>query len=197
MVISLKRCIGCNSCTIACKHENGTGPGVFWRKVNITESGIYPAASMHSLPILCNHCENAPCAKVCPVNATMIDDNGIVFIDEKKCIGCRYCMTACPYNVRSYVTSNDQGYFEQGLTPYEKVAYQKHTVGTVEKCTFCSQRLDEEGGIPACVLTCPAKALFFGDLDDPEGPLVKLLADNPNYRTLLPDAGTQPKVFYI
>jgi len=196
MVISLSRCIGCNACSIACKHENGTGPGVFWRKVIITESGKYPQAAMHALPLLCNHCEDPSCAKVCPVKATKMDANGMVTIDAKKCIGCRYCMTACPYNVRAYVRSNDKGYFDEGLTEYEKAVYGEHKVGTVEKCTFCAQRV-EEGKNPACVQTCPAKALFFGDLDDPASQVAKLLTDNPNAKTLKPEAGTKPKVFYI
>ena len=196
MVISLSRCIGCNSCSVACKHENGTGPGVFWRRVVITESGKYPQAAMHALPLLCNHCEDPSCAKVCPVKATRVNADGVVTIDAKKCIGCRYCMTACPYNVRSFVTSNTKGYYDEGLTDYEKVAYEDHKVGTVEKCTFCTQRV-EEGRDPACVATCPAKALFFGDLDDPGSQVTKLLADNPNAKSLKPEAGTKPKVFYI
>ena len=197
MVISLKRCVGCNSCSIACKHENGTGPGVFWRRVVITESGTYPTSAMHALPLLCNHCEDAPCAKVCPVGATKIEDNGVVSIDSKKCIGCRYCMTACPYNVRHFVRTNKKGYYgDKGLTPYEEAVYPDHKVGTVEKCTFCTKRV-ENGGIPACVLTCPAKALFFGDLDDPNSEVAKMLATNSNAKTLKPEAGSKPKVYYI
>ena len=197
MVINLSRCIGCNSCSIACKHENGTGPEVFWRKVVITESGTYPTAAMHALPLLCNHCEDPSCARVCPVGATQKDANGVVTIDAKKCIGCRYCMTACPYNVRVYVRNNDKGYFgDKGLTPYEKAVYPDHQVGTVEKCTFCTKRVSD-GGKPACVQTCPAKALFFGDLDDPDSDVAKLLKDNSNARQLKPEPGTRPKVFYI
>ena len=182
MVISLKRCIGCNSCTIACKHENGTGPGVFWRKVIISESGKYPKAALHPLPLLCNHCDDAPCVKVCPVKATVKHDDGTVTIAASKCIGCRYCMVACPYDARTFVSSNSEGYYGE-LTAYEKVVYAEHTVGTVEKCTFCAQRT-MKGLKPACVSTCPALALWFGDLNDPGSDVAIKLVENPNYRTL-------------
>ncbi len=196
MVINLKRCIGCDACTVACKQQNGTGPGIFWRKVIKSEVGTYPTARYSFLPLLCNQCQDPACANVCPVGATQKQANGIVTVDADKCIGCRYCMVACPYDVRQFVFDADTEYFPgKGLTPYEKLKYPEHQAGTVGKCNFCEPRL-AQGLEPACVLTCPVEAMTFGDMDDPNSEISKLIAER-GPKPLKPEAGTDPSVLYI
>lgn len=210
MVIDLQRCIGCYACMVACKQEHFLPPGVFWGRVLISESGKSPTVTKLMYPVLCNHCEEAICEKVCPTGATSKRDNGIVTIDSDTCVGCRYCVMACPYQQRTYFGDDEKEYFpNQGLTELEIIGKRlySHQEGTVVKCTFCVERIDtgmEQGlqpgvdraATPACVITCPAKARYFGDLDDPTSE-VSMLIKEKRASQLHPEFGTEPSVYYI
>ncbi len=198
MVLDLKRCIGCNACTIACKMENSTPEGVLFTKTVSEEIGTYPNVTRVYIPLICNHCEDAPCERVCPTGATYTTDDGIVMVDENKCIGCGACHTACPYKNRFKLHKEpfEKGLYKRGeLTPFEKQGYPRYVIGTAVKCTFCHERV-AEGLDPACVATCPAEARIFGDLDDPQSNVRKLIQARKGYQPL-PQFNTKPKVFYV
>ena len=194
MVIDLKRCIGCYACVAACRAENATTTGIMYSRVQRLEFGKYPAVKRMALPLLCMHCEDPPCKDVCPTGATKQRADGIVWIDKDLCIGCRYCMLACPYSAR-YFYEKEHPYFENGKTPFEEVGYARHAVGTVEKCDFCSARVDQ-GLEPACVANCITKARIFGDLDNPVSDVARLVRDK-GAAVLNPEAGCNPSVFYL
>ncbi|MFZ7104247.1 MAG: sulfate reduction electron transfer complex DsrMKJOP subunit DsrO [Peptococcaceae bacterium] len=193
MVIDLKRCVGCQACVAACKVEHGTPEGTYFTKVLKYERGSYPNARLINMPRLCQHCAEASCVKACPTGASRHLENGIVMIDHSLCIGCRYCMAACPYNARSFIHNTRTGLpGGSGEQPAPCASMEK---GTVSKCNFCQERV-KEGRKPSCVETCPAGARFFGDLDDPHSE-ISVLAGRANARQLYPEAGTDPKVFYL
>lgn len=195
MVIDLKRCIGCYGCQLSCKAEHGTPPGVFFGRLVKREEGHYPTVRQILLPVLCNHCSDAPCVNVCPTGASHYAEHGIVDIDPDKCVGCRSCMMACPYNNRYFHAGRSYYFGEAGATPYEQARSDRHAEGVVMKCNFCRDRL-AEGKDPACVANCAAKARTFGDLDDPASPVSKLIKERGGF-TLHPEAGTNPNVYYL
>ena len=175
--INLRRCIGCNTCAVACKMQNNVPDGMLWNRV-LTEGcerfdsaeGTYPNLSRTYLPLACQHCENPACERVCPTGATYKDDKGRVEIDYDKCIGCRMCMAACPYNARTFnwnepVRATGAGYGDARVPERGR--------GVMEKCTLCKERTDE-GDEPMCVRCCPADARIFGDLDDPDSAVSRL-----------------------
>lgn len=174
MVIDVRRCIGCHSCTVACKSEFDVPPGVNRSWVEYVEKGVYPNVGRSFLPRLCNHCSEPPCVGVCPTNATYKrEQDGIVVVDAGLCIGCKYCIQACPYDARF-------------LNPVTNVA---------DKCDFCIHRVSQ-GLVPSCVNTCVGGARIFGDLGDPDSDVSKLVASN-RVTVLRGEMGTFPNVYYI
>jgi len=220
MVIDLDRCTGCRACMTACKVENNTPQGHFWMYTFRFEEGSFPNTDVWFMPRPCMHCQDAPCVKVCPVGARFKREDGITATDWDRCIGCRYCEVACPYGVNyfnwkdpaknNYLDWDDPDLFAVVGTkslPYanpdlkEEYGEEKrrtagggHTKGVMEKCTFCVQRV-EKGLDPACADVCPTDVIVFGDLDDPNSEVSKLIGKN-SFR-LLEDAGTDPSVYYL
>lgn len=197
MLIDVATCAGCNACTMACKYQNATPHGMYWCKVLMGEYGTYPNSGQTVLPISCQHCTNAPCVRACPTGASHYDENGNVQVDYDKCIGCRNCMAACPYEARScnWADPAEHPYYEGfEQTPYEQLRAAEHPQGVVEKCVMCHGRT-AEGEDPACVQTCITKSRWFGDLDDPDSEICKKIAEL-GARPLMPEYGTCPSVFY-
>jgi phenylacetyl-CoA:acceptor oxidoreductase 27-kDa subunit len=210
MVIDLRKCIGCYACMIACKEEHFLPPGMFWNRVLIGETGTYPAVSKQIYPVGCNHCQEAACVKACPTKATTRRTDGIVIVDSGKCVGCRYCMMACPYQQRTYHADNKKEYFPgQGLTELEIIGKQLYPLqpGTVVKCNFCAERIDaglkkglkpgvDREATPACVITCAPMARTFGDLDNPESQVSRYIKERKGFQ-LHPELGTEPSIYYV
>ena len=222
MIIDLHKCVGCGGCDLACKSENNTPDGINWASHTVETHGTFPTVKYQHTPTLCNHCEDAPCVRACPTQAMYKDDNGITLHDPSKCIGCKSCVLADPYDVISY--NEETGFIEwatdnstlvAGCTTSKKELSDKtnspfpnfnvergkdgyeaiRQKGTVEKCTFCNHRV-ADGLLPHCVTSCPAEARIFGDLDDSNSKIASLLTEfKPE--VLKPEKGTKPKVFYI
>ena len=201
MVIDTARCIGCQTCAVACKVANNLPKGNWWNRVLTdggpavdTASGEYPNNYLGYITVSCQHCDNPACVKVCPVGATYKDsDTGIVRQDYDKCIGCRMCMAACPYTgVRSFNWEEPKYAVDFATGDAGVAPHQKHVV---EKCTFCYQRTSQ-GKDPACMELCPGRARFWGDLDDPDSEVSQLISKR-EYKQLLPEQGTRPSVYYL
>ncbi len=220
MVIDLDKCFACQSCTAACRMENNTaiagpdqaelGRAVLWNEVLPFLEGEYPHVVATLIPRPCQHCDNPPCIKVCPVQATFKNEEGIVEVNYQRCIGCRMCTVGCPYEIRyfNWYAPTWPTALTAHLNPDPETA--PRPAGVVEKCSFCIQRRRKaeqqalaEGRpftatdyIPACVQTCTGHARYFGDLDDPNS-LVTKLAHSPRAMRLLEELGTEPKVYYL
>ncbi len=218
MVIDTDTCTGCQACTVACAVENNVAPPLpeeaggnrplTWMRLLVIPAEESPAGEPELLPAACMHCDRPPCIKVCPVDATNIDSEGIVRQIFPRCIGCRYCTTACPYTARyfNWHTPVWPEPMAASLSPDVSV----RPAGVVEKCTFCHHRLQRardqaaaEGRDlrpdeyePACAQACPAGAIAFGDLDDPDSEVARLARSHRAHR-LLESLGTQPKVIYL
>ena len=172
MIIDARGCIDCRACMVACKAENAVPAGHSRNVVLTRTAGTYPAVSVRMAPAQCMHCDNAPCVRVCPTGASYVDARGIVLVNPDDCIGCRYCMQACPSDAR---------YFDEES-------------GTVDKCTFCRHLVDQ-GLEPACVTTCPTRARVFGDVADGASAISEVLA-RTRVEVRKEEAGTEPRVYY-
>jgi Fe-S-cluster-containing dehydrogenase component len=172
IAVDTSRCIGCHACRVACQNQNRLSFHEQYNKIEDRETGTYPAYAREFVPMQCNHCENAPCQRVCPTAATYTTKEGVVLVDPKLCVGCKYCVEACPYKMRTM----------------------DHARGIVEKCRLCYE-LIKEGGVPACVSTCPTQVRIFGDLDDPNSDISRFIAEH-RAQPLRPDLNTRPKIFY-
>jgi Fe-S-cluster-containing dehydrogenase component len=173
MVIDTHKCVGCMDCVVACKTENDVPDGFCRDWINQRLEGEMPALRLTITSERCNHCDRPPCVSCCPTGASHVHDYGnVVLVDHDKCIGCKACLASCPYGARFI-----------------------HPEGYADKCTFCIHRV-EQGLEPACVAVCPTHSMYFGDLDDPESEVSRLITSRRHF-VLKPDAGTRPRIFYL
>lgn len=173
LVIDSRRCINCKACLVACRAEHGVPDRNSRNWINEESRGVWPKLLAVSEPEQCHHCSEPACVRVCPTGASRQRPDGIVVVQESDCIGCRYCVVACPYDAR----------------------FLREDRGVVEKCDFCAARVDR-GGIPACVETCPGKVRVWGDVNDRNGRLYQTIASR-QYRVKKPEAGTGPNLYYL
>ncbi len=206
MVADLRRCVGCQTCTAACKMANGTPPGVQWRRVLDVEVGNYPNVKRVFMPTGCQHCSNPPCLDVCPSGATQQRDDGVISIDYDVCIGCANCAVACPFSAR-YVVDDQQYAYGENPTEDETVNANPDLVGVASKCNLCVDVIDEgiargltpgidPDATPRCVNSCISGAMTFGDIEDPESNVSRLLRETKYFRQK-EEEGTQPGFYYI
>jgi molybdopterin-containing oxidoreductase family iron-sulfur binding subunit len=218
MVIDLDKCTGCQACVVACRQENNNpalgeegaklGRAKFWMNLIHETKGTYPHVEMRFIPMPCMQCDHPPCTKVCPVDATHINSEGIVEQVYPRCIGVRMCISNCPYTVRyfNWHAPSWPEEYRKGLNPDVYIRRK----GITEKCNFCIQRIRRakltarkekrkirDGEVtPACVETCPSEALYFGDLNDPKSRVSRLSKSRRAFR-LMEELGTEPKVYYL
>ncbi len=171
MIIDVSKCVGCFACMVACQNQNGLPPGNAFIRFEDRETGRFPKVSYSIAPFQCQHCAEAPCVEACPTTATYKDEFGLTQVDPKKCIGCRRCVAACPYNVRIFIAQQ----------------------GVAGACNMCLSLIAEKEE-PACVATCLTRARYFGDLDNPQGEFAKML---PAAKPLRPEFETKPTLRYI
>ncbi|MFC1755202.1 4Fe-4S dicluster domain-containing protein [Thermoproteota archaeon] len=203
-VIDLDKCIGCNVCTKSCIEANFVPKDPDqqeWIKIYSIENTQNKSTSF--FPLTCMHCQNAPCVKVCPVGASYYDENQIVLVDQETCIGCRLCMAACPYEARYFNWEEPKHSSEELQHTYSDEAPWPHRKGVVEKCMFCAYRIKKDE-LPICIISCPQKALLFGNLDlntvsNGQGETWKLstLLDEELAYRFKEELGTEPSVYYL
>ena len=206
MVIDLRRCIGCRNCVSLCKETNRVPPDR-WRRVVDCGVSEPPERQRTFLPMNCMHCAEPPCQEVCPTTATFRRPNGIVDVNYELCTGCGYCVVTCPYLARAII-SNDR-FGVEVLAPSQESSANTNTnhIGVASKCNFCAPRIDaglarglkpgvDPEATPACVNACSSKAMYFGDLDDPDSEVSRLIRENKT-ACLQEELGTQPAVYYI
>ena len=173
MVIDTRKCVGCMDCVVACKTENEVPEDLARDWIAYDTEGTFPTLRMEMRSERCNHCDNPPCVSCCPTGASHVEDPGrVVLVTAGKCIGCKACLASCPYDARFI-----------------------HPEGFADKCTFCIHRV-REGRDPACVSVCPTHCMAFGDLDDPNSEVRRLLSSR-RYHALNPAAGTAPRIYYL
>jgi phenylacetyl-CoA:acceptor oxidoreductase subunit 1 len=209
MLIDLRRCVGCQTCTIACKQEHGLPSGIAWRWVADCEVGAYPEVRRLFLPMQCMHCAEPPCVPVCPTGASRQREDGIVWVEHGACIGCGYCALACPYRARHLLHAAEDGSQAAGPVgagePWREGRPDR--AGVMTKCTFCKERVDagrargltpgvDPDATPMCAVACIAGAIAFGDLDDPASRISTTIAEG-RVVPLMPECRTRPAVYYL
>jgi phenylacetyl-CoA:acceptor oxidoreductase subunit 1 len=206
MVIDLNRCVGCQTCTIACKHANDTPPGVQWRRVLDVEQGTFPDVQRLFVVTGCQHCAEPPCVPVCPTGATRQREDGLVTMNYDVCIGCAYCAVSCPYQARTIVHER-RGYYGTKTTLQEDATAHPERIGVAQKCTFCQGRVDDglarglvpgvdPEATPACSAACISQAIHFGDFADPLSNVSRMVREQPSVQ-LNAAVGTDPQIRYL